>query len=189
MITLPALSLTQPWGDIVVHHGKRIENRKWNTNHRGPFLLLASKRTTRIDYEEAYAFARDIVGDLTPHAPFETMKRGGIIGWARLESVIPPCSKEPSLFANANACPHPWHMPEQFGFALRDVTPLPFVPWNGALGFFRPPLAKVLLKAYDTLGNDERSVWRSELARILVPWQQDKLGQEVRVARSETPCP
>lgn len=32
---MKAIALIQPWAFIVVHRGKRVENRRWNTRFRG----------------------------------------------------------------------------------------------------------------------------------------------------------
>lgn len=40
---MKALSLKQPWAELVMQGKKKIEIRKWNTNFRGDFLIHASK--------------------------------------------------------------------------------------------------------------------------------------------------
>lgn len=126
---MKVLSLRQPWADIVVNGPKRIENRRWPTSFRGTFLIHAAKGMTLAEYGEAVRFARKV----DPKCPIRDPKdplllRGGIIGRARLVDVIPPCLPD--------FCPHPWHMFGQYGFVLEDVTPLPFEPLRGMLGFF-----------------------------------------------------
>lgn len=131
---MKALSLRQPWAALVVYYGKNIENRRWSTRHRGPFLVHAARGMTRREFDEAYDFAVEVLGDGAPReAELRAMLTfGGIIGAARLVDVLPPCG---SLFA----CQHDWHMPEQHGFVLEDVRAVPFVPWRGELGFFEVP--------------------------------------------------
>lgn len=41
--TIKALSVHQPWSWALVHGQKRIENRTWRTNYRGPLIIHASK--------------------------------------------------------------------------------------------------------------------------------------------------
>src|SRR5688572_4676832 len=53
---MKALSLRQPWAWAVVHGGKRVENRGWTTDYRGPLLIHASTGMTRGEYEDAVAF-------------------------------------------------------------------------------------------------------------------------------------
>ncbi len=124
---MKALSLRQPWAWLVVHGGKGIENRKWNTRLRGRFLIHSSKGMTREEYDGAVAFARAVDPAIVVPAIVE-LERGGIVGRAMLERVLVPCQEQP--------CPHPWHMAEQFGFVLANVEPLPFRPLKGCLGFF-----------------------------------------------------
>lgn len=137
-ITLPtiALSLRQPWAWLVATGLKPIENRRWNTKFRGPFLIHAAKGMTRDEYDDAVDFARAVNPSIVvpPRAELAFM---GIVGHARIVDVLPPCGSDPSLFWRP--CSHAWHMPQQFGFVLADIQPLPFVPVKGALGFFKVP--------------------------------------------------
>lgn len=125
-----ALSITQPWAWLVVHGGKDIENRRWNTKHRGEFLIHAAKGTTRRDYSEALLFAGRVAGFPVRQAPmFDELERGGIVGVAELWAVVAPTTGRTRSALR-------WHMREQYGFRLRNVRPLPFLPCNGALGFW-----------------------------------------------------
>lgn len=40
-VTLRALTIRQPWAWAIIHGGKDIENRSWNTKHRGPLVIHA----------------------------------------------------------------------------------------------------------------------------------------------------
>lgn len=40
---MKVISLLQPWASLVVLGHKKIETRSWNTKHRGPVLIHASK--------------------------------------------------------------------------------------------------------------------------------------------------
>ncbi len=137
---MKCLSLRQPWAWMVVHGGKTIENRRWSPSHRGPFLVHAAKGMTRKEYDQACEFAADVNPSLVV-AHFDTVVRGGIIEKASIVNVIPPCVRVgkhqayASLFTE-DACVHPWHMPEQFGFMLESIEALPFRPLVGHLGFF-----------------------------------------------------
>jgi hypothetical protein len=42
-----ALTLTQPWADLVVDGEKRIETRSWSIGYRGPLAIHASKAMTQ----------------------------------------------------------------------------------------------------------------------------------------------
>ena len=41
---MKALSLIQPWADLILSGKKTIELRTWNTNFRGEFLIHASQK-------------------------------------------------------------------------------------------------------------------------------------------------
>ena len=131
---MKALSLTQPWAWLVVHGGKDIENRTWNTKVRGEFLIHAAKGMKATDRDAAFSAAFGISGDLACSIPDPAdLERGGIIGIAELFNVTPPLTfHELSMGRTAD----PWHFPEQYGFRLRNVRPLPFLPCLGALGFW-----------------------------------------------------
>lgn len=132
---MKALSLTQPWAWLVVHGGKDIENRKWNTKFRGEFLIHAAKRMHVLkDYAPAIEFADDVTPDLSIPEPGE-LPRMGIVGVAELFDVVVPLT-DYQLRVLGEDIRHPWHMAEQFGFRLRNVRPLPFLPCKGALGFW-----------------------------------------------------
>jgi ASCH domain-containing protein len=38
---MPALSIRQPWAWAICAGCKDVENRSWNTKHRGPFVVHA----------------------------------------------------------------------------------------------------------------------------------------------------
>ena len=119
---LLALSIRQPWAWLILYAGKDIENRDWPTKHRGPFLIHASKGMTRDEYENGLNTLDEIRPSLAL-PPFEDLPRGGIVGSVILADCV-------------NDSDSPWFFGD-FGFVLRDATPLPFRPYKGALGFFR----------------------------------------------------
>lgn len=49
---LKALSIRQPFVERILLGEKRAEYRTWNTNHRGPLLIHASKSTHEPDSED-----------------------------------------------------------------------------------------------------------------------------------------
>jgi hypothetical protein len=40
---MKALSIQQPWANMIASGDKSIETRTWKTNHRGPLLIVSSK--------------------------------------------------------------------------------------------------------------------------------------------------
>ncbi len=143
---MKALSLTQPWAHAVIHHGKTIENRRWNTKFRGEFLIHAAKKMTQDDYDVCSEVVDDVCG-LTILPEFGELQRGGIVGRATLVDVVHPQNDIPPAFRRypdgdgLTGSMWRWHFDAQYGFVLADVRPLPFVPCLGALGFWRVPPA------------------------------------------------
>ena len=139
------LSLRQPWAYVVVHLGKDIENRLWNTSMRGDFLIHASKSMTKDEYYGCLEFCRRVMGPsvLSRFPLLKALPRGGIVGAAKLVDVIDPCAdcvcdRDLGLVVTPCGRDHGWHMPWQYGFKLQNIRASPvFVPCNGKLGFFQ----------------------------------------------------
>lgn len=138
-----ALSIRQPWASLILKAGKDIENRCWPTKFRGRMLIHAAKGMTRVEHEDAIAFAvgaikadprnagstkRTTLRDLG--FAFEDLQRGGIIGSVELVDC-------------ATSSDSPWFVGE-FGFVLCNPQPLPFTPWKGRLGFFDVPQSELV---------------------------------------------
>lgn len=129
MTDLPrlALSIRQPWAWSILRAGKDIENRDWPTRLRGPICIHAAKGMTRDEYEDCLATAHAI----SRTTPFPTgltlpspadLPRGGIVGTAEIVDCVSD-SESPWFFG-------------RYGFVLRQVKPVDFIPVRGALGFF-----------------------------------------------------
>lgn len=146
--TMKALSLRQPWAAAVLHLGKVVENRRWNTRFRGEFLIHAAKAMTRAELEDAFEFCEDVLGVARTFEigeAFKDLPLGAIVGRARLVDVVPP---RPEYMPEGLEQHYPealraggwrWHMREQYGFVLADVRATPLVACRGALGFFEVP--------------------------------------------------
>jgi hypothetical protein len=137
---MKALSGRQPWWWAILHAGKRIENRVWNTAYRGPILLHAAKGCTRDEFEDAMIWMENVgvIESIAKAPTLKAMQRGGIVGRARIVDVIQPargtvgpCNCAKRLDVDAR-----WHMHDQYGFVLADVEPLPFYACAGSLGLF-----------------------------------------------------
>lgn len=136
-----------------MHGGKHLENRRWNTKFRGEFYIHAAKGMTKKEYQEAVTFAQEVAGPAFRVPGRCELDRACLIGKARLVDVLPPCfgfegdiggpAKDRLHMKSAGGkfahCNHPWHMPSQFGFMLKNVTPIASVPLKGMLGFFSIP--------------------------------------------------
>lgn len=95
------LSLRQPWLWAVLAAGKRVENRSWNTWHRGPVILHAAKGCDPDEYEGAafWMHSRELVrrrsdrlfresAALPVLAAFDSMQRGRFCGVTEILGVL-----------------------------------------------------------------------------------------------------
>ena len=135
-----ALSFSQPWLDFVMRAArgepdpKLVENRRWNTALRGPFILHAAKS---FDREAGGWVSR--AGIRNGYTARESLPCGGFVGVARLLHVLRPDAEELLAGASVRREEHDlrWWMREQFGFLLADVRALPFREHRGMLGFWK----------------------------------------------------
>lgn len=128
---LLAISVRQPWAQLLAMRKKPVENRSWPTRFRGRVLIHASKGLTRIEYDDAIDFCirRCHLDETYQHMlRFDNLQRGGIVG----EMVITDCVKqhESPYFVGP------------FGFVAAQARELEFTPCKGALGFFKPELGE-----------------------------------------------
>lgn len=125
---MKALSIKQPWAWMIIHGGKDVENRTWNTQFRGRFLVHASAACTRDYWAQAVSFAleRGLIKRPAEIPPINELLRGGIIGSVEMTDCV-------------IASDSPWYMGDK-GFLLRDAKPTAFTPMKGRLGFFEVDL-------------------------------------------------
>src|ERR1700741_488756 len=64
MTTIKALSIKQPWANLVASGKKTVETRLWPTDYRGPLLIVSSK-TPKI-HPAGYALAIAELVDCRP---------------------------------------------------------------------------------------------------------------------------
>lgn len=123
-LSLPILSIRQPWAWLIANGWKNVENRTWNTAFRGRFLIHAAAGMTRDEYDAARLFVAGWAPGLARCIPLpQALERGGIYGEATLLDVVTRHDSE-------------WFC-GPFGFVLEDARRTPFIPMKGRLGFFR----------------------------------------------------
>ena len=115
-----ALSIRQPWAWAILHAGKDIENRSWQTDFRGPVCIHASAGMTKREYLE-FEGLYGLDHRWTIPEPAD-LPRGGIVGTARIVDCV---ARHPS----------PWFF-GRWGFVLADARPVDLIPVKGCLGFF-----------------------------------------------------
>lgn len=76
---MKALTVRQPWAELIMSGRKRFETRSWSTTHRGPLIIHAGATPAPSDLSVA----------LTPSG---VMHLGAGLGWVELIDVhpIPP---------------------------------------------------------------------------------------------------
>ena len=121
---MKALSIRQPWAWLIANGFKDIENRSWKTNLRGEFLIHAGKAFDSAGYEWVRTNFPTI-----PMPAIADFERGGIVGRATLIDCFPPESHR------NGKCSSPWYFGE-YGFLVKDASPLPFQAIRGKLSFF-----------------------------------------------------
>lgn len=129
-----ALSIKQPWAWLIVQGIKDIENRKWDTDYRGPLLIHASK--TWDEQGEKWIWERILrrwslpLRNL-PHRDDPRIHYGALIGKVDLVDCIRRSrSGRPSS---------PWFY-GPWGWMLRNAIEFQIpIPCRGQLGLFDVP--------------------------------------------------
>ncbi len=123
---MKALSLKQPYAELILQGKKTIELRKWNTNFRGQFFIHASK------IPDKKAMSR---------FGFKNLPLGQILGKATLVDVRHYTTEaQHKADADKHLASSKWG---NYGFILKDVQRINPIACKGALNFWE---ANVKLK-------------------------------------------
>lgn len=118
---MKALSLTQPWANLITDYGMNVENRTWKTNFRGFFAIHATKTYREDDF--IYCKKHFGINLNQNEVPY-----GAIIGFAKLTEVI----DETGVTKRTKK----WFIGD-YGFVLENIIKLKTpVPSKGALNFW-----------------------------------------------------
>lgn len=124
---MKALSIKQPWAELILQERKTIEIRSWNTRYRDYFLIHASKKP---DIEAIKAFDFSL----------EKLLCGYILGYAKLSDVIVYNSKKEFLRDKEKHLSIRWKIKYPvYGFVLEDIHKIEPIKYKGKLGFFEVP--------------------------------------------------
>ncbi|MFH1307763.1 MAG: ASCH domain-containing protein [archaeon] len=126
---MKALSLKQPWAELILQGKKKVEIRKWNTKFRGEFFIHASK----VPDEKAMNKFN-----------FAELPCGFIVGKARLADVKKyKDSEEFKKDKELHLATSDWG---EYGFILEKVERVEGVACKGKLGFweFNGKVLKIL---------------------------------------------
>jgi len=116
---MKALSIKQPFAELILQGRKKIELRKWNTHFRGEFLIHASKTPDRKSMKKF---------------GFKDLPCGCLVGRANLVEVKKyENRKELQKDKNLHLADELWG---NYGFVLKDVKKIKPIPARGSLNFW-----------------------------------------------------
>lgn len=122
-----ALSIRQPWIDLILRGLKTIEVRSWEVKRRGPILLHAS---LTVDWK-----AIEIFGYIRPLG----LPRGRLVGYAEIADTFEFSRESWLRNVERHLVVHPM-IPPAYGSVLEGVRPFAKpVPCPGKLMFFPIP--------------------------------------------------
>jgi hypothetical protein len=109
---MKALSLRQPWADLIVYGIKDVENRRWSTRHRGLLVIHAARTLDLVAMER--------VGHLLTREP----PTGALIGTVEVFDCVRDAKSQ-------------WAWAGHWHWVVANARPLPEpVPCRGYPGLF-----------------------------------------------------
>ncbi len=129
-----AISVRQPWAWAILHAGKCIENRVWNTKYRGELYIHASAQLWQREYLETrnWILERGLVqpSDFPKHEDFVF---GAVIGKTRILDV----RESPRKIGARTKPAHSkrllsWEEPGGYSMVIAPAQPTIVVPCHGA---------------------------------------------------------
>ena len=109
--TINVLCTKEPWGWLIVHGYKDIENRTWRTDYRGELYISTSKTP----YEDEDKYIVDVERQYGVKIPREQLRYGGIIGKIILVDCVTKSKSK-------------WFQKGYYGFVLEHPKRIDFIP-------------------------------------------------------------
>jgi hypothetical protein len=126
---MKALTICQPYAELIARGEKMIENRRWGTSYRGPLAIHAGKSREWLgdDDEEAALYAVDV----------QKIAFGAVVAVADLIHCVPVNALPEELAGNEHAN-GPWC------WILGNIRRLPApIPYRGAQGLWNFDMPEV----------------------------------------------
>ena len=142
---MKALSLTQPWAELVVLGEKEWETRSWKTTRRGRIAIHASKKFPKWAKElaENDAYYVSTLGKY----PITRVVRGAIVG--TVEIIAMQSTDEIRDFLGRKEIAFGDYQSERWGWQLANPVRLSDpIPCRGALGLWEVP-PEIVIKLAD----------------------------------------
>lgn len=142
---MKALTICQPYAQLILlpetdSRHKRVENRRWYTNYRGPLLIHAGKSREWLEIDPE---TPDI--DEEYDLPIANMAFGALVAVADLVACVDAIDRSTASYLNG-VKQFPWLLTHQhaerhsFWWVLQNVRPFSEpIPWRGAQGLFEVP--------------------------------------------------
>lgn len=166
---VPALTIHQPWANLITEGRKFVENRVWASTYRGPLLIHAGKGSTTLTAAQLRRFTTGAIVGVADLA--------GIIHLARVQALAEEGTGSPQFSADqVQAILGHQYTEGPFCWILRHARPLERpIPCKGFQKFWKPPAEvwdQVVAQRPD-LGLDHVWHWRKRLP--------ERKGQRCRV--------
>ena len=116
---MKAISIRQPFAHLTAVGIKDVENRSWQTKHRGPLLIHALKQSPT---QEDLLFAERMCNRYGYALP-DHYEIGGLVGLVNLADCVETSNS-------------PWYEPDNYAFILTQARPIPFIPYRGIQKLF-----------------------------------------------------
>jgi activating signal cointegrator 1 len=120
-----ALSIAQPWAELILRHRKPIEIRSWTRTYRGQLLIHASGTWRASDARQ--------LGINKSEVTF-----GAFVGVATLQEIRPFTKADAKLLKKKRGG-YDWWEPGQYAWVLTGVKRIEPIPFKGQLGLYSPP--------------------------------------------------
>ena len=137
---MKALTICQPYAELIASGDKRVENRTWPTRHRGPLLIHAGKSREWLNLGPRGEIEQD---------PDDQMDRNSglwlsdmVFGAVVAQVDVIDCLQSDDILRGAHDEQYPWirahsHVQGPWCWVLGNVRRIePAVPWRGAQGLF-----------------------------------------------------
>lgn len=115
ILTVPVLTVRQPWAFLIMAGHKDVENRTWRTAHRGRIAIHAARNVDLSGYEMAERLGLEVPDDLPV---------GMVLGTVRLRFVVDDSES-------------PWATPGCWHWCLESPRAVRPFPARGQMGLWK----------------------------------------------------
>ena len=139
---MKALSMRQPWAELILRRRKVFEIRTWHIFHPGLLLIHASK-----------TFVSGPASDLGIDK--DEVTQGAFVGVAKVADIRPFTKADAKLLKEKKGGDG-WWGPDQYAWVLKSVQRITPIPFKGQLNLFTPPM-RILRKVAAELDEMKKS--------------------------------